>query len=109
MASVADVTDWLASTAPGQTQPGHNAKGTLSGTRAKPARYKLPEGEPFVMISYQQAWCSRDWRVMAEVLRSLAERGWRHVWIDVAVVTVDEQHACAPPPAPPPRMRGRTV
>ena len=89
------VAAWLGETKPGEAQPGQSHAASFVGNRAvatKPRRYKLADGEPFVMVSYQQAWCIGDWKAMAAALRTLHDAGWRHVWIDVAIVTVDDLH-----------------
>ena len=85
VADLGAVREWMGATpkGPGNMPPSGDAK---------PARYKLPGGEPFVMVSYQQAWCKGDWALMAEALAELQAAGWRHVWTDVAIVTVDETH-----------------
>ena len=89
------VAAWLQETLPGEARPGQSPAASFVGNKAvaaKPRRYKLAEGEPFVMVSYQQAWCIGNWRAMAAALRTLHGAGWRHVWIDVAIVSVDDDH-----------------
>ena len=46
---------------------------------------------PFVMISYQQTWCNKDWGKMVKALKDLRELGWQYVWIDQLVILVDEK------------------